>query len=73
MASEVQGCEMKIVKCKFETDRWGLYITPMLGYSNTERGKNLWFGWLKWLFTVELTNEGSTYTIVKDDDDTQRT
>ena len=63
---------MKIVKCKSETDRWVMYITPMLGYSNTKRGKNLWFWWLKWLFTVELTNEGSTYTIVKDDNDTLR-
>lgn len=51
---------MKIVKCKFVEDKWGLYITPLIGYSNTERGKNIWFGWLKWLFTIELTNENKT-------------
>ena len=64
---------MKIVKCRFETDRWGLYITPLLGYSNTERGRNIWVGWFRWLFTIELTNEGTTYHVVKDDNDTLRT
>ena len=65
LASEARVCKMKIVKCRFETDRWGLYITPLLGYSNTERGKNIWVGWLKWLFTVELTNDGLNYKRLK--------
>ena len=57
---------MKLVKCKFETDKWGLYITPLIGYSNTERGKNIWVGWLKWLFTLELTNKNKTSYRIKD-------
>lgn len=57
---------MKLVKCKFETDKWGLYITPLIGYSNTERGKNIWVGWLKWLFTLELTNKNKTSYHIKD-------
>lgn len=57
---------MKLVKCKFETDKWGFYITPLIGYSNTERGKNIWVGWLKWLFTLELTNKNKTSYHIKD-------
>jgi hypothetical protein len=58
---------MKIVKCNFIEDKWGMYITPLIGYSNTERGKNIWFGWLKWLFTIELTNENKTIYNIKED------
>ena len=58
--------KLHIVKCKFETDKWGLYITPLIGYSNTERGKNIWVGWLKWLFTIELTNKNKTSYHIKD-------
>ena len=58
---------MKIVKCNFTEDKWGMYITPLIGYSNTERGKNIWFGWLKWLFTIELTNENRTIYKIKED------
>lgn len=58
---------MKIVKCNFIEDKWGMYITPLIGYSNTERGKNIWFGWLKWLFTIELTNENRTIYNIKED------
>lgn len=58
---------MKIVKCNFVEDKWGMYITPLIGYSNTERGKNIWFGWLKWLFTIELTNENKTIYNIKED------
>lgn len=58
---------MKIVKCNFKEDKWGMYITPLIGYANTERGKNIWFGWLKWLFTIELTNENRTIYKIKED------
>ena len=57
---------MKIVKCTFVEDKWGFYITPLIGYSNTERGRNFWIGWFKWLWTIELTNENKTIYKIKD-------
>jgi len=48
---------MKLIKCTFQCDKWGLYITPLVGYSNTDKGINIWFGWLKWLYTIELKNK----------------
>ena len=44
---------MKIKKRKFEVDNWGFYFTPIIGYSNTPSdGRAVWFGWLKFLYTI---------------------
>ena len=40
-------------KCKFEIDRWGMYITPMIGYDTQSGSIRFWFGWLWFLFTFE--------------------
>lgn len=45
---------MKIKKAKFEVDEWGLYITPLIGFSWVNNYKTIWFGWLRWLFTIEF-------------------
>ncbi len=46
---------MIIQKVKFEIDKWGIYITPFIGYSNTPtEGRRFWIGWLKWLWTLKL-------------------
>lgn len=45
----------KMTRCKFEIDQWGFYITPLIGYSNMPKhGKRLWFGWLKYLWTINI-------------------
>ena len=44
---------MKIQRVQFEVDKWGLYLTPLIGYSNTPKdGRSFWFGWLKWLVKI---------------------
>ena len=48
---------MKIKKCTFETERWGIYITPMIGLSWVGNKKQLWIGWLCWLFTVHFNEK----------------
>jgi len=55
--TRTKGEPMKLIKCTFQCDKWGLYITPLVGYSNTDKGINIWFGWLKWLYTIELKNK----------------
>jgi hypothetical protein len=45
---------MKIVRCEFEVDDWGLYILPLVGYSWNKSEKAIWIGWLKWLWKVHV-------------------
>jgi hypothetical protein len=45
---------MKLLKTKFEIDTEGIYITPLLGYSNVKGEKSIWIGWLFWLFVVRF-------------------
>jgi len=45
---------MKMFKCSFETDSWGIYITPLLGYSKVFGVRSIWIGWLWWLFTIKF-------------------
>lgn len=45
---------MKFVKCKFETDVTGIYITPLIGYSNVVGEKSVWLGWLFWLVSLKF-------------------
>jgi len=42
------------MKCKFEKDVTGIYITPLIGYSNVNGNKSFWFGWLCLLWTWNL-------------------
>ena len=41
--------------CEFEEDTIGIYLLPLVGYSNKQGDKSFWFGWLWWLWTVRLT------------------
>lgn len=48
---------MKLLKCKMDAEyvKEAIYITPMITYSNEiNSGKNLWIGWLKWLFCINF-------------------
>jgi len=47
---------MKIKRCRFTSDYWGFYFTPILGFSwNKEYGKVIWIGWGFWLFEIVIT------------------
>ena len=52
---------MKMIKCSFEKDTIGIYVLPLLGYSNVKGDKSIWFGWLYWLWTfrMEAADEGN--------------
>jgi hypothetical protein len=44
---------MKIERTEFTKDKWGMYITPLIGYSNVPiEGKTFWVGWLRFLFKI---------------------
>lgn len=46
---------MKIKKCEFLSDKWGCYLTPLIGYSwNEKYGKSIWIGWLRWLCVIHF-------------------
>jgi len=45
---------MKLLKCKFEIDKWGMYILPILGYSWYPQNKSIWIGWLYWMWVIRL-------------------
>lgn len=46
------------MKCAFEKDVVGFYITPLIGFSKDERyGKALWVGWGRWLFVWSLNRD----------------
>ena len=45
---------MRLVKCKFEKDVIGFYLTPLIGFSNVLGHKTVWIGWLFWLFSIEF-------------------
>jgi hypothetical protein len=46
------------MKVKFKADKWGFYITPLIGYSWCEPyGKSIWLGWGRWLVTFEIKPE----------------
>ena len=52
---DVKMAKERTMKCRFQYDHWGLYITPLIGYSwNTVHGKSIWFGWLRWLWTFQF-------------------
>jgi hypothetical protein len=41
-------------KCTFETNNWGMYITPLIGVDWQKGYKRIWFGWFKWLFVYDI-------------------
>ncbi len=45
---------MRFLKCKFEFDRWGLYLTPLIGFSWNPKDKAIWLGWLWFLWKIEI-------------------
>lgn len=48
---------MKFFKTDFDKEyvKEAIYILPFVVYSNeVNRGKTLWFGWLKWLFAIQF-------------------
>jgi hypothetical protein len=43
------------MKCKWEKDAFGFYLTPLIGFSKIYTGKwSFWIGWLYWLWTFEF-------------------
>jgi len=42
------------MRCYWEKDVHGFYITPLIGISKVHGKWSFWFGWLYWLFTFEL-------------------
>jgi hypothetical protein len=44
---------MKMARCKFTVDKWGFYLTPLIGVEWT-RGVEVWFGWLFFLWRITL-------------------
>jgi len=49
---------MKRIKCTFENDKWGIYLTPMISISwNKPYGKCLWVGWLWWLWCCKVEDK----------------
>lgn len=48
---------MRFIKCKFEKDVVGVYITPLIGFSWAKGEYSFWVGWLFWLFTIKLKKE----------------
>ena len=47
------------LKCKFEDDHNGMYITPLIGFSSKTDDKSFWFGWLWWLSEFRLTQRAA--------------
>lgn len=45
------------MKCTWEKDTHGFYITPLLGVSKIKGVYAIWIGWLYWLFTYQLNRE----------------
>lgn len=45
---------MKLLKCRFETDVLGVYLTPLIGFSRVKGKRSFWIGWLTWLITIEF-------------------
>lgn len=61
---------MKIVNCRMTKDSWGVYITPLIGYSWNPKEKSIWIGWLLWLWVIALedsVNGVSVYPITQND------
>jgi len=42
------------MRCVFEKDTVGFYLTPLIGYSNCKGERSVWFGWFWWLWVVRL-------------------
>lgn len=42
------------MKCRFEKDVHGFYITPLIGISNIHGDWSFWAGWFYWLWTVDI-------------------
>lgn len=48
---------MGMFKCSFEKDVAGIYILPLLGYSNVHGVRAIWAGWLWWLFMITFPDK----------------
>lgn len=44
----------KIWRCEFTVDGWGVYITPLIGYSWSNKKKSVWIGWLWFLWELDI-------------------
>jgi hypothetical protein len=42
------------MKCYWENDVHGFYITPLFGISKVKEVWSIWLGWFYWLFTWQL-------------------
>lgn len=47
------------IRCTYEKDEVGIYLTPLIGYSSKGDDKSFWVGWLWWLFTFRLTKRAA--------------
>lgn len=47
------------IRCVYEKDEVGIYLTPLIGYSNRGGDKSFWIGWLWWLWTFRLTKRAA--------------
>jgi hypothetical protein len=45
---------MKFIRVNFAYDVIGIYITPLIGYSNERGDKSFWIGWWRWLWVFRL-------------------
>jgi hypothetical protein len=48
---------LKIEKCEFTVDSFGVYILPLVGFSWNRKRKSIWLGWLWWLCEVILKED----------------
>jgi len=44
------------MKCKWEKDVHGFYITPLIGVSSINGAWSIWVGWFYWLATWQITS-----------------
>ena len=49
---------MRIFRCEFISDDWGVYITPLFSYSWNNNEKVIWFGLYKWLWKIVINKGG---------------
>jgi len=48
------------MKCVWEKDVHGFYLTPLIGLSKVKGVWSFWLGWFYWLWTWELSNKEQT-------------
>lgn len=46
-----------MIRCYFEKDIIGIYLLPLIGYSNEKGARSIWFGFLNWLVVFPLNDQ----------------